>query len=132
VQYTYKKTIDAPFNTALEAVERECIVHGFSVSGVHDVHLTLAAKGFTISPLRIYKLVDVSLQDELSQDIDLLLPIRVHVFRDKEHTVIAVVLPNIMCEVYPEQGLSSVADGLTRCVARLVDEAAELAVSGSL
>ena len=55
MDYAYKRTTTGSFDGVARDVERSIDAHGFLVSGIHDVHVTLAAKGFHIRPLRIYE-----------------------------------------------------------------------------
>jgi uncharacterized protein (DUF302 family) len=124
VDYAYKRVVDRSFEETIEAVERSIEAHGFSVSGLHDVHHTLAAKGFTIRPLRIYQLVEKQ-QEAEDPRVELLLPARVHVFEDEGGVVVAALLPSIMCQVYPRARLDELASVLEGRVIDLVDHAVE-------
>lgn len=133
MDYVYKSTVGgAEYASTLEAVERSVAVHGFSVSSVYDVHLTLAAKGFAISPLRIYEIErDAVAGEGPDARLKLLMPCRVNVAVEDEGVAVAAILPSIMCRVFPEAELEDVAAELETRVIAIVDEAIALVARGA-
>lgn len=129
-QYDYRRETARRFDDAVTAVEAAIVEAGFNVRVMHDIQATLAAKGFRVRPIRIYEIdstpeVAASLCVGLAPcSIERLMPCRVNVFEENDRTVITALRPTILCRVFPEDGLDSVAEGLERLLLAVVDAAA--------
>jgi uncharacterized protein (DUF302 family) len=97
---------------------------------VHDIQATLAAKGFRVRPIRIYEIdstpdVAASLCVEGTPcGIERLMPCRLNVFEEDGRTIITALRPTILCRVFPEDGLDTLAERLERLLLAVVDSAA--------
>ena len=129
-QYDYRRETARRFEDAVTAVEAAIVQAGFNVRVMHDIQATLAAKGFRVRPIRIYEIdstpeVAASLCVGLTPcSIERLMPCRVNVFEEDERTVITALRPTILCRVFPEDGLDSVAEELERLLLAVVDAVA--------
>jgi uncharacterized protein (DUF302 family) len=132
VDYSYKRVGSRGFSETVCAVERSIRAHGFAVAQMHDIQATLASKGFSIDPLRIYEIAGRRplLGDGMAEPghrghdkLELLMPCRVNVFIEDGDVVVAAVRPTVMCHVFPDKGLDEVARAVEAIVVELVDEA---------
>ncbi|MDO8964990.1 MAG: DUF302 domain-containing protein [Coriobacteriia bacterium] len=129
-EYDYRRESARTFEDAVAAVEREILAQGFSVRVVHDIQATLAAKGFRVKPIRIYEvdgtpaIVESLCADSPECPIERLMPCRINVFVEHGSTVITVLRPTLLCRVFPEARLDSVARGLEALLLGVVDSAA--------
>jgi uncharacterized protein (DUF302 family) len=129
-EYDYRRESRRPFSDAVAAVESAISEAGFSVRVMHDIQATLAAKGFRVRPIRIYEIdgspeiVESLCAAYPACRIERLMPCRVNIFEEDDRTVITVLRPTIMCRVFPEEQLESVAESLERLLLGVVDAAA--------
>ena len=131
VDYAYKRTTVGGFEAVARDVERSIDAHGFLVSGIHDVHVTLAAKGFHIRPLRIYEVREPRDRfvptgpANVAQDprATLVMPCKINVFEEGDSVAVAAILPSIMRKVYPEAQLDGIVEEIEERVVRIVDDA---------
>jgi uncharacterized protein (DUF302 family) len=131
VDYALKRTAREPFGVVTEAVERSIEAHGFLVVGEHDVHATLARKGFRIHPVRIYEVRDSSTRETPAGSIvpDRLragiIPGRISVFLEGDEVAVAAVRPSVVSEMFPEVGLEDVASEMEQRLIAVVDDAVD-------
>lgn len=131
MDFTHRSIGSGTYEETVEAVERAIGTHGFVISHVHDVHLTLAAKGFDIHPLRIYEIrrhpETLDGVDPLDVDsllgYELLMPCRINVFTEGEDVVVAAIRPTVMSRIYPDAGIDVLAAGIEDLVVTLVTDA---------
>jgi uncharacterized protein (DUF302 family) len=132
--YDYRRESPQTFDAAVATVEGAIRRNGFRVRVVHDIQATLAAKGFTVKPIRIYEVEcdDPTLgaiageSGMTSSDARLakLFPCRVNVFVEHDNVVVTALRPTLLCRVFPEDGLEASAGALERRLLSLVDDAA--------
>jgi uncharacterized protein (DUF302 family) len=133
VDYAYKRISNGAFESVSKDVERAIDAHGFIVSGIHDVHVTLAAKGFHIRPLRIYEVREPRDRyvpagpGSVAQDprSTLVMPCKINVFEEGDRIAVAAILPSIMRKVYPEAQLDGIVEDIEDRVVRIVDDATD-------
>jgi uncharacterized protein (DUF302 family) len=125
--YDYRRESAREFDEAVASVEAALGRHGFSVSAMHDIQATLAAKGFAIKPIRIYEIQGPGDSTASGHDADprleRLMPCRINVFVEGEAVVITALRPTLLCRVFPEEDLGEVAAALERVLVAVVDEA---------
>jgi uncharacterized protein (DUF302 family) len=129
VDYDYRRECRCGFDEAVASVEAALARHGFVVKVVHDIQATLAAKGFSIKPIRIYE-VDGPRDPSVApaaegqeERLARLMPCRVNVFVDDEDVVVTALRPTLLCRVFPEDRLDDIAIALERVLIAVVDEA---------
>lgn len=125
MKFAYKRVTRNSFDETVIAVERSAVERGLVVLQSHDIQAALAAKGFDINPLRI---MQVGPQEDPTGVEALLLPVRINVYVEDEHTVVAALRPTLFTAVFPEHDLDSAAEDIERRVTEVVDAA----VGGSL
>lgn len=132
MDYSYRRVGSRGFAETVGAVELSIRAHGFAVASMHDLQATLAAKGFTIEPLRIYEIEGRRplLGDGMAEPghrghekLELLMPCRVNVFEESGEVVVSAVRPTLLCRVFPEEELEEVARAVEAIVVELVDQA---------
>jgi len=128
--YDYRRESALGFSETVSAAEAALGRHGFSVSAMHDIQATLAAKGFAIQPIRIYEIVGpvhAASADEDANAVDAriarLMPCRINVFVEDDSVVVTALRPTLLCRVFPEEDLDEVAAALERVLVAVVDEA---------
>lgn len=128
VEYALRRATPGAFGDVAEAVERSIDAHGLVVVGAHDVHVTLATKGFRIHPVRIYEIRDAgstgagaggSLRAASPDSV----PGRINVFVEGGDVVVAAVRPNVITQLFPESGLEEAAADMERRVVAVVADA---------
>jgi hypothetical protein len=122
VDYALKRRASGEFGAVTQAVERSIAAHGFVVVGAHDMHVTLAHKGFTIHPVRIYEIRD---RDRGSHRLADALAGRISVFIESGEVVVAAVRPGIVAHMFPDDGLEEAARDLEHRIARIVEAAVD-------
>jgi uncharacterized protein (DUF302 family) len=130
--YDYRRVCDCGFDEAVASVEAALGRHGFSVSAMHDIQATLAAKGFAIQPIRIYEVRGPgdaagslrTLEDQAEARLARLMPCRINVFVEDETVVVTALRPTLLCRVFPEEDLDEIAAAVERVLVAVVDEAA--------
>jgi uncharacterized protein (DUF302 family) len=128
--YDYRRRSSHEFSAAVTAVEAALARHGFTVSSMHDIQATLAAKGFAINPIRIYEVRGPGDPDAgeaadrvAGARLARLMPCRVNVFVDVDDAVVVTALrPTLLCRVFPEEALDEMAAALERVLVAVVDE----------
>lgn len=132
--YDYRCDSSRCFEDAVGAVEDSIGRHGFKVRLVHDLQATLAVRGFSIKPIRIYeldgtpelivKLADLSGLRSDDPRVDRLMPCRVNVFVEDDRTVVTALRPTLLARVFPESELEATATVLEEELVGVVNEAA--------
>lgn len=130
--YDYRRECRCGFDDAVASVEAALGRHGFSVSAMHDIQATLAAKGFAIKPIRIYEVMgqgDPAARSDDREDagesrLTRLMPCRINVFVEDETVVVTALRPTLLCRVFPEDDLAELAAALERVLVAVVDDAA--------
>lgn len=128
--YDYRRESPGSFDDAIAAVEAALGRHGFTVSAMHDLQATLAAKGFAINPIRIYEVRGPGDPARAGHDpaspveprLGRLMPCRVNVFVEDAAVVVTALRPTLLCRVFPEEDLEDVAAALERVLVAVVDE----------
>lgn len=125
VEYAYTRCGKHGFAATIDAIEQAMFVHGLVVDNVHDLHLTLAAKGFAISPIRIYEVrTGEGFWKSEPPGLDLVLPCKVSVCEERTGIVVSAIRPSLAARVFPEAHLDAVARRIEDVVLTIVDEAA--------
>ncbi len=130
--YDYRRDCVRGFEEAAEALESALARHGFTVRIVHDIQATLAAKGFTIKPIRIYEVeaprgpgaIGGGAAPSGAESLTRLVPCRVNVFVEGDGVVVTALRPTLLCRVFPDELFDDVAVALERVLVAVVDEAA--------
>lgn len=134
VVYDYRRESARRFADAVGDFEDSVGRSGFTVTLVHDLQATLAAKGFEIHPIRIYEL---GVTDDLASRVLIsaglraddarvakLLPCRVNLFVEDDLTVVTALRPTLLARVFPEAELEAPAEVLEQQLLGVVDEVA--------
>lgn len=111
---------------AVAAIEAKAAEKGFRVLHIHDVQATLAAKGFTIEPLKIIEVCNARFANQvlaLDKKISLMLPCPISVFLDGGKTYISALKPSTIADLYPDKGVGEVANEVERVILSMVNEA---------
>jgi len=124
LEYAYKRRATKGFEATVAAVEQTMLEHGLVVDRVHDLHATVAAKGFAISPLRIYEFsTGEGFWAAPPPGLDLVLPCRLSVCLEQEDVIVAAIRPSLAVRIFPEAHLDAVAERIETTVLRVIDEA---------
>jgi len=122
MDFTYKRVCHRGFDETVNAVERCVRSHGFVIDRAHDLQATLASKGFSIQPLRIYELstlIEVSgAEGGITSS-----QCRLHVYVEGEVVYVSAIRSAVLCEVFEADALSSRAQAVEQRVVELVDAA---------
>jgi uncharacterized protein (DUF302 family) len=130
--YDYRRVCRCGFDEAVTSVEAALGRHGFTVSAMHDIQATLAAKGFAIKPIRIYEVSGQGAPEGSSHTLEAhaearlarLMPCRINIFVEDETVVVTALRPTLLCRVFPEEDLDEIAAAIERVLVAVVDEAA--------
>jgi len=115
------KTVDE----AVAAIEAKTQEKGFRVLHIHNVEATLAAKGFTIEPMKIIEICNAKFASQvLAKDkkISLMLPCPISVFVEGGNTYISALRPRVLADYYPGAGIEEIAGEVERIVISIVEE----------
>lgn len=127
MDYALKIRVSGTFDVVTQAVERAISAHGFVVVSAHDVHVTLAIKGFSIKPIRIYEVRDPEdSSDPMSvrgADLPDAMSGRISVFVDGTDVVIAVVRLGIVTQMFPDVDHGDATEAFERRIMQIVEDA---------
>ena len=129
MSYTIDRTVDAPFEDAVERVEAALADEGFGVLCDIDVRATLAEKlGVEFPRYRILGACNPALAHEGLQEephLGALLPCNVVVYEDDDGTVgVSAVDPGRLLSVVDAPALDPIADEVTERFERVLDAVA--------
>lgn len=113
MEFDYTVTTNKDFDTAVLAVQEEIAKAGFRVLYVHDVHATLAEKGFGIEPMKIVEFCDAkSAYAVLTADpkIGLCLPCKILVYVNGGATTLSAMRPIVLPQFFPEAQLGALPE----------------------
>lgn len=113
MEFDYTAETRKDFDAAVQAVQEEIAKAGFRVLYVHDVHATLAEKGFDIEPMKIVEFCDArSAYAVLTADpkIGLCLPCKVLVYAKGGVTMLSGMRPIILPQFFPEARLGALPE----------------------
>jgi uncharacterized protein (DUF302 family) len=126
--FEYTVETSKSFDEAVSAVERTTTTKGFRVLHTHDVAATLAEKGFQHEPLKIVEICNAKYANEvLQKDISaaLMLPCPITVYEKEGKTRLSTMLPSVMAEFFPGEGIEPVAAQVEKAVLAIVNESAK-------
>ncbi|GAB4275476.1 MAG: hypothetical protein Kow0056_05080 [Coriobacteriia bacterium] len=127
MEYALKRSTDADFERTAEAVEEALEAHGFAIVGVNDIHLTVAAKGFRVQPVRVYEVRDAEGLREFQATRRLpraaLASGRVSVFVEGDEVYVAALRPAVVSQMFPEAGLDEEAKRVEERLVEALNEA---------
>ena len=108
MEFDYTTETRKDFDAAVSAVQEEIAKAGFRVLYVHDVHATLAEKGFDIEPMKIVEFCDAkSAYAVLTADpkIGLCLPCKILVYTKGGATTLSAMRPIILPQFFPRSAI---------------------------
>lgn len=124
MDFDYTVATSKGFDTAVQAVQEEIAKAGFRVLYVHDVHATLAEKGFDIEPMKIVEFCDAkSAYAVLTADpkIGLCLPCKILVYTKDGGTMLSAMRPIVLPQFFPEARLGALPEEVDARVKAVVD-----------
>lgn len=124
-QFDYTVETSKEVDEAIAAIETKAAEKGFRVLHVHDVQVTLAAKGFDIEPMKIVEVCNARYASQvLAKDkkISLMLPCPISVFVEQGKTYISALKPRVIVDYYPDANIEEIAAEVERIVLALVNE----------
>lgn len=124
-KFDYTVVTTKNINDAVAAIESKTQEKGFRVLHIHDVEATLAAKGFTIEPMKIIEICNAKFASQvLARDkkISLMLPCPISVFVEGGKTYISALKPRVLADYYPGAGIEEIAGEVEKIVISLVNE----------
>lgn len=123
--YCYKKIVGLSYEDAVEKVREELKKEGFGVLTEIDVKATLKKKldvdfdDYVIlgacNPPNAYK----ALQSE--QDIGLMLPCNIIVYRKDQKTVVSAIRPSVAMQMIDNSNLKAIADEIETKLKKAID-----------
>ena len=125
MSYGYSRTLDVPFEEAVERARKALGVEGFGVLCEIDIHGKLKEKlgvdfrNYVILGACNPALAYQALQEEIG--IGLLLPCNVVVYEDDGHTVVSAVDAARMLSIVGNPNLSAAADQVNEKLHRVID-----------
>ncbi len=122
MDFTYKRVCHRKFEETVEAVERCIRSYGFVVDRAHDLQATLASKGFSIQPLRIYELSTVIHSATPEGDASSL-QCRLHVYVEGEVVYVSAIRSAVLYDMFGTEDGSVRVQVVEKQVVGLVDEA---------
>ena len=124
MEFDYTTETRKDFDAAVSAVQEEIAKAGFRVLYVHDVHATLAEKGFDIEPMKIVEFCDAkSAYAVLTADpkIGLCLPCKILVYVKDGTTVLSGMRPIVLPQFFPEARLGTLPEEVDARVKAVID-----------
>lgn len=125
-EYTVKTSKSV--EDAISTIEQKTTANGFRVLHVHDVAATLAEKGFEREPLKIVEICNAKYAHQvLQKDIGtaLMLPCPITVYTRDGATYVSTLLPTVIGQFFPDNGIDSIAAEVERIVVAIVDQSAQ-------
>lgn len=124
IEFDYTVDTQKDFDAAVSSVQAEVAKAGFRVLYVHDVHATLAEKGFDIEPMKIVEFCDAkSAYAVLTADpkIGLCLPCKILVYAKGGATTISGMRPIVLPQFFPEARLDSLPEEVDTRIKVVID-----------
>lgn len=121
MDFTYKRVCHRKFEETVEAVERCIRSYGFVLDRAHDLQATLASKGFSIQPLRIYEVSTMTSSDTSTGDVSAL-QCRIHVYVEGEVVYVSAIRSAVLYEILGAEDGWGRAQMVEQRVVGLVDE----------
>lgn len=128
-KFDYTVQTSKNFAETVALIEAKTAEKGFRVLHVHDVQATLAAKGFTIEPMKIVEVCNAGLANQiLAKDkrLSIMLPCPISIYEQDGKTHISTMLPRSMAALYPELDLAEIAAKVEQPVIQIIRESIEL------
>lgn len=126
MQYYTKRTVDAPFEDAIELARDALAEEGFGILCEIDVTEKMEAK-LGLSDFRDYRILGACnpplASEALDAEVDLgvLLPCNVVVYVDGGETVVSAVDPSVMLSVVDDDELDPIAEEVGESLTRVLD-----------
>ncbi|MEK7480114.1 MAG: DUF302 domain-containing protein [Patescibacteria group bacterium] len=125
MEFDYTTETRKDFDAAVSAVQEEIAKAGFRVLYVHDVHATLAEKGFDIEPMKIVEFCDAkSAYAVLTADpkIGLCLPCKILVYTKGGATTLSAMRPIILPQFFPGAQLGALPEEVDDRIKAVIDK----------
>ena len=126
-QLEYSKTSSKPFADVVNAVQDAALERGFRTLHVHDVQATLRDKGFDIPSYSIIEVCNARYAFQAIsafKPVGMMLPCRIVVYADGEHTMVQLMRPSAMNAIMPDAGLGDIPDEVENTLRAVVDAVA--------
>ncbi len=126
MEFAYTATSHKSFDQVERAVRDAAAAQGLRVLHVHDVQQTFAEKGVAHEPYKIIEICNVKYANQaLTADplIGLMMPCKINVFAEHGATKIALLLPSLLAEFFPQAKLDGMARELETLLRGIVDAA---------
>lgn len=124
IAFDYTVETQKDFDAAVKAVQEEIAKAGFRVLYAHDVHATLAEKGFDIEPMKIVEFCDAkSAYTILTVDpkIGLCLPCKILVYTKGGATTLSAMRPTVLPQFFPEARLGTLPEEVDARVKTIIE-----------
>jgi uncharacterized protein (DUF302 family) len=122
----YTRRTQAPHANVLAAVEAATAHHGFRVLHVHQVHDTLAEKGFSIDPYSIVEVCNAGFAHRvlgIHKPVGMMLPCRIVVYVENGETVVTLMKPTLIASMMPGHDFAGIPAEVERVLMNVVDAA---------
>ncbi|MFA6076582.1 MAG: DUF302 domain-containing protein [Candidatus Paceibacterota bacterium] len=126
MEFDYTLTTTKTFDEAVESVQEETVKAGFRVLYIHNVHKTLAEKGFTIEPMKIIEFCNAKSAYSILQadiKIGLCLPCKINVYTKDGQTFISGMRPIILSQFFPKAQLGTLPKEIDQIIQNIINNA---------
>ena len=126
MEFDYTATTTKNFDVAVQNVQDEINKAGMRVLYIHDVHKTLAEKGFERELFKIVEFCNAKFANEfLNKDIKigLCLPCKINVYVKDGQTFISGMRPIILMQFFPEADLGERPKEIDQIIQNIINNA---------
>jgi len=127
-QLLITRTTDNPLEAVCERLPSVSQKHGFGVLGTHNLKEKMASKGVSFDrECRVFEVCNPQQAKGIldrSMEISTVLPCRISVYQEGDHTVIAAVKPTRLLGLFDAPGAAAAAKEVEDTMTKIIAEAA--------
>lgn len=127
--YLIKCTSTAPLDVVCRNLPEVAQRHRFGVLGVHDLKEKMTSKGVAFDrECRVFEVCNPQQAKEIlnrSMEISTVLPCRISVYQEADHTVMATVKPTLLLGLFDAPGAAAAAKEVASAMTKIIAEATQ-------
>lgn len=126
-QLLITRTTNDPLDAVCERLPIVSQKHGFGVLGMHNLKEKMASKGVSFDrECRVFEVCNPQQAKEIlnrSMEVSTVLPCRISVYQEGDHTVMAAVKPTLLLGLFNVPGATAAAKGVEDTMIQIIEEA---------
>jgi uncharacterized protein (DUF302 family) len=123
---SYSQTSSKPFDVLVASIEAAAAAHKFTVLQKHNIHKSLAKKGFDLTPYTIIEVCNAKFAHTIlsnTKEAGMFLPCRIAVYEDGDVRRVIMMKPSLIRTMMPERDFGAIPEDVEQILINVIKEA---------